>query len=316
MSNTKKTTRYWYAKIDYDYFEKHHMKIIRSFNNGLIKELAFYKMLVHSAKHRGYLKITEDVPYTLELLASVLDIPLDILKEGIEEFEEIGLLETKDDGSYFMEEGLKISGSESESAERVRRHRESKKSETLHSNKNVTKSNDIPKLSKHEVNLSKVNLTKILSYVSFYTEKNEIKLNEEQVNEVIEKIKKNINFTSDEVAQKYVDKVIKNYNTELQNEKYLNDIKIIFKKYYKNISSRFTTTVARKKINIAIKNGHDIDEIKYGFENYLKSNVGVDIQYIKNFATFMNQETWREYLEYVDEDSDNLPDLDVGVKLY
>jgi hypothetical protein len=78
------------------------------------------------------------------------------------------------------------------------------------------------------------------------------------------------------------------------------EFKAIIKKYYKNVSTRFGTKTAKDKIKVAIKKNHNIEEIKKGYENYLIAHKHKEIDYIQKFETFMNQESWRDYQERIE----------------
>ena len=92
----------------------------------------------------------------------------------------------------------------------------------------------------------------------------------------------------------------KEIKIETDIDKIVEEFRTIIKKYYKNVSTRFGTKVAKDKIKVAIKKNYNLEEIKRGYENYLIANKHRDIEYIQKFETFMNQESWRDFQERVE----------------
>lgn len=104
-------------------------------------------------------------------------------------------------------------------------------------------------------------------------------------------------FEETKTKVKKTTKVKKDVNVDITD--IAEEFKTVFKEYYSNISKKFITKTAQAKLNIALKK-YDKDEILLGFENYLKSNKGTDIQYIMNFERFMNSEVWKDFQEVSD----------------
>jgi len=138
---TKEKKRYW-LKLDKDFLKSSQMKIIRNMPNGKDYIIFYLSLMLESVETVGHLRFTSLVPYNAEMLSAITDTNVDIVRSAIKIFCELGLMQIFDDGTIFIPEVPKITGKESESAERVRKFRAKQKQELLQCNDNVTKSND------------------------------------------------------------------------------------------------------------------------------------------------------------------------------
>lgn len=138
MSNGK----FYWLKLQKDFFKTSKMKIILSLPNGKEFALLYMQMLLESVDHNGELKLEDDLPYTKELLAVVTNTKLETVQKAIEKFEEYKMLDVNDEGVFVMREVESMTGSASDNANanRQRRHREAKKTENTDSV--VTNDND------------------------------------------------------------------------------------------------------------------------------------------------------------------------------
>lgn len=135
----KLAKRYYWLKLQKDFFKRHDILIIESMPNGKDYILFYLKMLVESVTHDGELRFSETIPYNEEMLATVTNTNVDIVRSAMKVFIELGMMEILDDKTIYMAEVQKMIGSESDSAERVRNHR--KRQEMLQCNANVTNCN-------------------------------------------------------------------------------------------------------------------------------------------------------------------------------
>ena len=134
--------KYW-LKLDKDFLKSPQMKIIRNMVNGKDYIIFYLSLMLESIETVGHLRFTSLVPYNAEMLASITDTNIDIVRQAIKIFFFFLLMQIFDDGTIFMTEVPKITGKESESAERVRAYRlRQKEHEMLPCNVNVTKCND------------------------------------------------------------------------------------------------------------------------------------------------------------------------------
>lgn len=134
--------KYW-LKLDKDFMKSPQMKVIRNMPNGKDYIIFYLSLMLESVETVGHLRFTSLVPYNAEMLSSVTDTNVDVVRSAIKLFCELGMMQIFDDGTIFMTEVPKITGKESESAERVRKYRERLNvNNALLCNTNVTKCND------------------------------------------------------------------------------------------------------------------------------------------------------------------------------
>ena len=110
--------------------------------NGNDYILFYLALMLESIETVGHLRFTELVPYNENMLSALTDTNVDIVRSAMKLFSELGMLTILQDGTIFLPEVPKLTGNESESAERVRLFREKKRQEALQCNVDVTKCND------------------------------------------------------------------------------------------------------------------------------------------------------------------------------
>lgn len=139
---TEEKKRYW-LKLDKDFLKSSQIKVIKNMPNGKDYVIFYLALMLESVETIGHLRFSNLVPYNEEMLASVTDTNIDIVRTAVKIFESLGLMEILDDGTIYMTQVAEMTGKESESAERVRRYRLKQKQQlALQCNGNVTNSND------------------------------------------------------------------------------------------------------------------------------------------------------------------------------
>ena len=131
--------KYYWLKLKRDFFKRHDIRIIESMPNGKDYILFYLKLLLESIDHEGALRFSDAIPYNEQMLSVITNTNVDIVKSAMEIFLGLNMIEVFDDRTIYMNEVDKLIGSESASAERVRKHRESSK--LLQCNADVTKCN-------------------------------------------------------------------------------------------------------------------------------------------------------------------------------
>jgi len=134
--------RYYWLKLDRNFFKRHDIRIIEAMDNGKGKEyvLFYLKLLVESIDHDGALRFSQTIPYDEQMLSVVTNTDLEIVGHAIDIFKRYGLMEIDDDGTIFMTGLPNMVGSEADSTARVRKHRENIK-KALQCNSEETTSN-------------------------------------------------------------------------------------------------------------------------------------------------------------------------------
>ena len=139
MAEEKK--RYW-LKLEKDFLDSKYIKIIKGVPNGGEYILFYLALMLASVDTVGHLRFTELVAYNEQMLASLTGTNIDIVRSAMKLFQELGMIRILEDGTIFMPEVPRLTGKESESAERVRLFRERQKQIALQCNSDVTKCND------------------------------------------------------------------------------------------------------------------------------------------------------------------------------
>ena len=119
--------KYYWLKLRRDFFKRHDITIMGGQEDGDEYVLFYLKLLVESIDHEGYLRYSEEIPYTEEDLSSVTNTNSNVTRNAIEYFKQKKLMIWDDDGTIYLPKAVELIGSESDSAERVRRYRERNK---------------------------------------------------------------------------------------------------------------------------------------------------------------------------------------------
>lgn len=120
MADNKK---YYYIRLNENFFEKEEIKIIESLPNGLEYSLILLKMYLKSLKRNGRLMATDLIPYSPETLSRVIGHNVDTVRNAIRVFEEFKLIEVLDNGAIYMNEIQSLIGKSSTEADRKREYR-------------------------------------------------------------------------------------------------------------------------------------------------------------------------------------------------
>lgn len=129
--------QYYWLKMPRDFFKKHYIEILLGMDDGKTLVLFYIWMLTESIDHDGRLRYSDTKPYTPKLLASIAHYPESFVEMALNTFLELELIEVEGDETIVLPKSLEMIGSESESAQRVRRYRERKEAKRY----NVTKCN-------------------------------------------------------------------------------------------------------------------------------------------------------------------------------
>ena len=137
--------KYFWLKLKRDFFKRHDIRIIESMPNGKDYILFYLKLLCESVDHDGNLRFSESIPYNESMLATITNTNVDIVKNAVSVFTELGMMEVMDDGTYYMTEVNKMIGSASQDEHtrestrlRVQAYRERQKQALLTDSVTVT----------------------------------------------------------------------------------------------------------------------------------------------------------------------------------
>lgn len=155
----KSKTFYW-LKLKRDFFKRHDIKIIESMPNGKDYILFYLKLLCESVDHEGNLRFSDQIPYNEQMLSTITNTNVDVVRSAIKIFSELGMMDIMDDGTYFMREVQKMIGTAKQDEKtrestrlRVQAYRERQKQGLLEKNRysNVTCNGEIEKDTEIEI---------------------------------------------------------------------------------------------------------------------------------------------------------------------
>lgn len=104
--------RFYWLKLDKDFFKKYNIRIVEKLPNGKDYLLFYLKLLCESTSHEGYLRFSATIPYNEEMLATITDTNIDIVRSAIKVFKELEMIRFLDDGTLYLEQVQKMIGSE------------------------------------------------------------------------------------------------------------------------------------------------------------------------------------------------------------
>lgn len=116
--------KYYWLKLKRDFFKRHDIQIIESMPNGKDYILFYLKLLCESVDHDGNLRFSQEIPYNEQMLATITNTNIDIVRSAIKVFTQLRMMEIMDDGTYYMAEVQKMLGGETYWAQKKREQRE------------------------------------------------------------------------------------------------------------------------------------------------------------------------------------------------
>ena len=119
--------KYYWLKLKEDFFDDKVIKYLRKLPEGPTLVIIYLKMQLKSLKTEGFLQYDGILPTCEEELALVLDESPMLVSGAINALVKMGVVERWDNDVLYMKAMQELIGSESESAARVRKHREMKK---------------------------------------------------------------------------------------------------------------------------------------------------------------------------------------------
>lgn len=122
--------KYFWLKLKRDFFKRHDIQIIEAMPNGKDYILFYLKLLCESVDHEGNLRFSDQIPYNDQMLSTITNTNVDVVRQAIKIFTELGMMEVLDDGTLYMHEVQKLLGFETEWARKKREYREELKNKS------------------------------------------------------------------------------------------------------------------------------------------------------------------------------------------
>lgn len=106
--------KYYWLKLQRNFFKRHDIRIIENMPNGKDYILFYLKLLCESIDHDGTLRFSDEIPYNEDMLSTITNTNVDIVRSAIKIFTQLQMMEIMDDGTYYMNEVYKMIGSSSQ----------------------------------------------------------------------------------------------------------------------------------------------------------------------------------------------------------
>ena len=145
--------KYYWLKLMKDFFSKPKIKKLRKIAGGDTYTIIYLKLQLLSLDNEGVLEYQGIENNFIEEMALTIDEDIDNVSVTINYLINQGLMEQIDENSYLLNETQVLIGSESQAAERVRKHRITQKA--LHCNTDVTNCNAIVTKCNTEIEIDK-----------------------------------------------------------------------------------------------------------------------------------------------------------------
>lgn len=137
MAEEKKNKRYFWLKLENTYFKRLDQRKMCKQKNGYDMQRIYLKMMLLAVDKGGCIPFQGVYDSIQEEIAEELFEDVELVNQTVEYVQKNGLLEMNE-LQYFLPQVLEMTGSETDSARRVRKHRENK---VLHCNADETNCN-------------------------------------------------------------------------------------------------------------------------------------------------------------------------------
>lgn len=117
------TQKYYYMRLKDDYFNSPDQIYLETLPNGYLFSNILLKLYLLSLHDNGRLMFRDRIPYSVEMIASVTRHTADTVKQALETFESLGLIEVLDTGAMYMNDIQNFIGKSSTEADRKREQR-------------------------------------------------------------------------------------------------------------------------------------------------------------------------------------------------
>lgn len=112
--------RYYYLKFKENFFESDEIKIMESMKDGYIYSNILLKLYLRSLRNEGRLMYKDVIPYTPEILSTLIGHQVGTIEKALEIFQKLELIEVLDNGAIYMMDIQNYIGQSSTEADRQR----------------------------------------------------------------------------------------------------------------------------------------------------------------------------------------------------
>lgn len=114
--------KYYYLKLKEGFFESEEIKILESMKDGHIYSNILLKLYLKSLRNEGRLMYRNVIPYTPEILATLVGHQVGTVEKALEIFRKLELIEVLDNGAIYMMDIQNFIGKSSTEADRQREY--------------------------------------------------------------------------------------------------------------------------------------------------------------------------------------------------
>jgi len=146
--------RFYWIKLMDSFFDDDRIKLLEEMDNGKDYVIFLLKLRLKSINHKGLVGMELNgtlYPYNEKMLATITNTNIDIVRSAVSAFQKLGLATKLDDGMLYMEQVEELLGSETDSAQRMRRLREKEKSNELSASQCDVNVRELPSQSDVEI---------------------------------------------------------------------------------------------------------------------------------------------------------------------
>lgn len=112
--------KYYYLKMKEGFFESEEIKILESMKDGYIYSNILLKLYLRSLRNEGRLMYRNVIPYTPEILATLVGHQVGTVEKALDVFRKLELIEVLDNGAIYMMDIQNYIGKSSTEADRQR----------------------------------------------------------------------------------------------------------------------------------------------------------------------------------------------------
>lgn len=114
--------KYYYLKLKEGFFESEEIKILESMTDGYMYSNILLKLYLKSLRNEGRLMYRNVIPYTPEILATLVGHQVGTVEKALEIFRKLELIEVLDNGAIYMMDIQNYIGKSSTEADRQREY--------------------------------------------------------------------------------------------------------------------------------------------------------------------------------------------------
>jgi len=114
--------KYYYMRLKEGFFDEDAILLLEGMDDGYLYTNILLKMYLRSLKTEGCLMFNNIIPYSPQMLASIVHHPVGVVEKALNLFTQMGLIEVLEDGAIYMMNIQNYIGKSSTEADRQREY--------------------------------------------------------------------------------------------------------------------------------------------------------------------------------------------------